>query len=199
MPSTFRPSVCCCISIYVPPYGIACNINRQKFVYLQGYCNFVVKVKSFLKKDFLVKVCFRKILPVFVDFFAVFKLHKGVLTCVLSLFSFFPSFLPLFLSFFFNSSFKFFPVFHFGQKFFGEIARIYIPAPTCMYASFNPKMTRRSSNWRSGPRRRACVCRPCPKMTRRSSNWLSGPRRRRKLEVFQVRMASKMLNIAVLF
>ena len=40
-----------------------------------------------------------KFFPVFVDFLGVFKLHKGILTCVLSLFSFFLLF-PLFLSFF---------------------------------------------------------------------------------------------------
>ena len=52
--------------------------------------------------------------PVFVDFFAVFKLHKGILTCVLSLF-FFSSFPPFSFPFF-KSSFKFFPVSHFGQN-----------------------------------------------------------------------------------
>ena len=61
-----------------------------------------------------------KFFPVFVDFFAVFKLHKGILTCILSLFSFFPSFPPFSLPFF-KSSFKFFPVFQFGQ-----MARIYV-------------------------------------------------------------------------
>ena len=43
-----------------------------------------------------------KFFPVFVDFFRSFKLHKGILTCVLSLFSFFllpPPFLFLFSSF----------------------------------------------------------------------------------------------------
>ena len=60
----------------------------------------------------------------FVDFFAVFKLHKGISTCVLSLF--FSSF-PPFPFLFFKSSFKFFLVFQFGQN-------IYIPVslPTKM-------------------------------------------------------------------
>ena len=60
-----------------------------------------------------------KLFPVFVDyfcghlsFFRSFKLHKGILTCVLSLFSFF----FFSLTFFMKSSFKFFPVFQFGQK-----------------------------------------------------------------------------------
>ena len=46
------------------------------------------------------KIFLSKILPCFGGFFAVFKLHKGILTCVLSLFSFFSSFPPLFPSFF---------------------------------------------------------------------------------------------------
>lgn len=41
-----------------------------------------------------------KFFPVFVDFFRSFKLHKGILTCVLSLFSFFLLPPPLFSSFF---------------------------------------------------------------------------------------------------
>ena len=55
-----------------------------------------------------------KFFPVFVDFLGVFKLHKGILKCVLSVFSLFSSFLPF--SFPFSKSFKFFPFFHFGQK-----------------------------------------------------------------------------------
>ena len=55
-----------------------------------------------------------KFFPVFVDFAVVFKL-QCISTCVLSLFSFFSSFPPFSLPFF-KSSFKFFPVFHFGQK-----------------------------------------------------------------------------------
>ena len=50
--------------------------------------------------------------PVFVDFLRSFKLHAGILTCVLSLFSFFSSFPPFSLPFF-KSSFKLFPVFQF--------------------------------------------------------------------------------------
>ena len=67
-----------------------------------------------------------KFFPVFVDFLGVFKLHKGILTCVLSLFSLFSSF-PTFSFPFFNQIL----VFHFGQKFppspGGGMARIYIP------------------------------------------------------------------------
>ena len=34
-----RPPVCCCISVYVPPYGIAWNINTQKRVFwLLQFC-----------------------------------------------------------------------------------------------------------------------------------------------------------------
>ena len=55
-----------------------------------------------------------KFFPVFVDFFRSFKLHKGILTCVLSLFSFFLLPPPFSLPFF--KFFKFFPIFQFGQK-----------------------------------------------------------------------------------
>ena len=61
-----------------------------------------------------------KILPCFCGFFAVFKLHKGILKCFYHSFLFFSSFPPFSFPFF-KSSFKFFPVFHFGQK----MARIY--------------------------------------------------------------------------
>ena len=54
-----------------------------------------------------------KFFPVFVDFLQSFKLHKGILTCVLLLF--FSSFHPFSLPFF-KFSFKFFPVFQFGQN-----------------------------------------------------------------------------------
>ena len=60
-----------------------------------------------------------KFFPVFVDFWGVFKLFKGILTCVLSLFSLFSSFPPFSFPFF-KSSFKFFPVFQFGQKINGQ-------------------------------------------------------------------------------
>ena len=70
-----------------------------------------------------------KFFPVFVDFFRSFKLHKGILTCVLSLFSFFLLPPPFSLPFF--KFFKFFPIFQFGQKIppppGGWMARIYIP------------------------------------------------------------------------
>ena len=51
-----------------------------------------------------------KLFPVFVIFFRSFKLHKGILMCVLSLFTF-SSFPPFFM----KSSFKFFPVFQLGK------------------------------------------------------------------------------------
>ena len=57
-----------------------------------------------------------KFFPVLWIFLRSFKLHKGILTCVFSLFSFFFS-PPHFPSFFMKSSFIFFPVFQFGQKF----------------------------------------------------------------------------------
>ena len=53
-----------------------------------------------------------KFFPVFVDFFAVFKLHKGILKCVLSPFSLFST-IPPFSFPFYKSFFKFFPVFYF--------------------------------------------------------------------------------------
>ena len=79
-----------------------------------------------------------KFFPVFVDFLRSFKRHKGILTCVLSLFSFFSSFPPFSLPFF-KSSYKFFPLFQYGQKNSppkggGEMtSRIYIPDHISMY------------------------------------------------------------------
>ena len=71
-----------------------------------------------------------KILPCFCGFFAIFKLPEGISTCVLSLFSYFLLF-PPFPFLFFKSSFKFFPVFQFGQKIpppqGGGMPRICIP------------------------------------------------------------------------
>ena len=70
-----------------------------------------------------------KFFPVFVDFFRSFKLHKGILTCVLSLFSFFLLPPPLFSSFF--QVFQILPYFSIWTKKppppGGWMARIYIP------------------------------------------------------------------------
>ena len=83
-----------------------------------------------------------KFFPVFVDFWGVFKLHKGILTCVLSLFSLFSSFPPFSFPFF-KSSFKFFPVFHFGQKIsppppLPRMVRIYKNAKNAMHWKIEP-------------------------------------------------------------
>ena len=65
-----------------------------------------------------------KILPCFSGFFALFKLHKGILTCVISLSSFFLLFSPF--PFLFSSP----P----SNSSLGMV-RIYIPAPTPLAAS----------------------------------------------------------------
>merc|ERR1712200_128044 len=72
-----------------------------------------------------------KFFPVFVDFWGVFKLHKGILTCVLSLFSLFSSFPPfpfLFSSPPLNSSLFFNLDKNSSPPRGGGMARIYIPA-----------------------------------------------------------------------
>ena len=108
-------------------YTILFNYSLIYFVPVAGKCwniklidfSLLLPTVRIMKQGYIFWPA-RKILPCFCGFFAAFKLHKGILTCVLSLFSFFSSFPPFSFPFF-KYSFKFFPAFQFGQDW------IYVP------------------------------------------------------------------------